>query len=147
MEEAAEIILVEDNVSDADLVMRALRKNNLVNKVLHLHDGQEVLDYLFGDLNKCIQNPPKLILLDLKMPKVNGLEVLERLKSNELTKIIPVVILTSSNEDPDLEKCYRLGANSYVVKPVVFDEFITAISEVGLYWLLVNVPPKKQNGI
>lgn len=138
----AEIILVEDNISDADLVMRALRKNNLVNNVLHLHDGQEALDYIFGSVEEIVQTPPKLILLDLKMPKVNGLEVLEKLKSHELTKSIPVVILTSSVEDPDLKKCYKLGANSYIVKQVVFDEFVKAITQVGLYWLLVNIPPK-----
>jgi two-component system response regulator len=138
----AEIIIVEDNISDADLVMRALKKNNLVNNVLHLHDGQEALDYIFGHVEDIVQTPPKLILLDLKMPKVNGIEVLEKLKSNELTKSIPIVILTSSIEDPDLKNCYKLGANSYVVKPVVFDDFVKAIAQVGLYWLLVNVPPK-----
>lgn len=143
MIQQAEIILVEDSISDADLVMRALKKNNLVNRVLHLQDGQEALEYFFGDSEESMVTAPKLILLDLKMPKINGLEVLEKLKSNESTKVIPVVILTSSREDPDLEKCYLLGANSYVVKPVVFDEFIKAIAEVGLYWLLVNVAAKK----
>lgn len=139
----AEIILVEDNISDADLVLRALKKCNLVNEVLHVHDGQEALDYFFGKAENSQPILPKLILLDLKMPKVNGLEVLERLKMNELTKSIPIVILTSSKEEPDLKKCYELGANSYVVKPVIFDDFVKAISQVGLYWLLVNVPPKK----
>ena len=143
MQTESEIILVEDNMSDADLVMRALRKNNLVNNVLHLQDGQQALDHIFGNSENKMLIQPKLIILDLKMPKVNGLEVLEQLKLDELTKSIPVVILTSSTEDPDLEKCYRLGANSYVVKPVVFDDFIKAIAHVGLYWLLVNVPPKK----
>ncbi len=138
----AEIILVEDNVSDADLVMRALKKSKVVNNLLHLQDGQEALDYIFGDSGMKMTAPPKLILLDLKMPKVSGLEVLAKLKSNESTKAIPVVILTSSKEDPDLVECYRLGANSYVVKPVVFDDFIKAITQVGLYWLLVNVPIK-----
>ena len=139
----AEIILVEDNISDADLVLRALKKCNLVNDVLHLQDGQEALDYFFGNAENSQPILPKLILLDLKMPKVNGIEVLERLKMNELTKSIPIVILTSSKEEPDLKKCYELGANSYVVKPVVFDDFVKAIAQVGLYWLLVNVPPKK----
>lgn len=143
MQPEAEIILVEDNISDADLVIRALRKNNLVNSVLHLEDGQKALDYIFGNTENSMHIPPRLILLDLKMPKVNGLEVLEKLKSNEDTKAIPVVILSSSVEDPDLKKCYQLGANSYVVKPVVFDEFVKAIVQVGLYWLLVNVAPKK----
>lgn len=142
MDPKAEIILVEDNLSDADLVMRALKKSNLVNSLLHLQDGQEVLDYIFGNSENKILTPPKLILLDLKMPKVSGIEVLARLKSDEKTKTIPVVILTSSKEDPDLQRCYQLGANSYVVKPVVFDDFIRAISQVGLYWLLVNVPLK-----
>lgn len=139
----AEIILVEDNISDADLVMRALKKNNLVNQVLHLEDGQQALDYFFSNTADSMQILPKLILLDLKMPKVNGIEVLEKLKMNAVTKTIPIVILTSSKEDPDLKKCYELGANSYVVKPVVFDDFIKAIAQVGLYWLLVNESPKK----
>ncbi len=139
----AEIILVEDNSSDADLVLRALKKNNLVNNVLHLQDGQEALDYFFSNTAASMQILPKLILLDLKMPKVNGIEVLEKLKMNSQTKTIPIVILTSSKEDPDLKKCYELGANSYVVKPVVFDDFIKAIAHVGLYWLLVNESPKK----
>ena len=112
MQPEAEIILVEDNISDADLVIRALRKNNLVNSVLHLEDGQKALDYIFGNTENSMHIPPRLILLDLKMPKVNGLEVLEKLKSNEDTKAIPVVILSSSVEDPDLKKCYQLGANS-----------------------------------
>ena len=144
MQPQAEIILVEDNIADADLVMRALKKSNLVNNVLHLDDGQKALDYIFGNNEDSMQVTPKLILLDLKMPKVNGLQVLERLKMNEGTKAIPVVILTSSVEDPDLKKCYQLGANSYVVKPVVFDEFVKAIAQVGLYWLLVNVAPKNR---
>ena len=142
MKQEAEIILVEDNKSDADLVMRALKKNNLVNQIRHLHDGQQALDYLFGNVEGSMQTLPGLILLDLKMPKVNGIQVLEKLKANESTKSIPIVILTSSNEDPDLKKCYQLGANSYVVKPVVFDEFVKVIAQVGLYWLLVNVPAK-----
>lgn len=143
MNPEAEIILIEDNISDADLVMRVLKKSNLVNNVLNLQDGQQALDYIFGNSQNRMRIPPKLILLDLKMPKVNGLEVLEKLKTSELTKSIPVVILTSSVEDPDLKRCYQLGANSYVVKPVAFDDFIKAISQVGLYWMLVNVPPIK----
>jgi len=143
MNTAVEIILVEDNISDADLVMRSLRKNNFFNSVLHLHDGQEALDHIFGSGEIKMRTPPKVILLDLKMPKVSGLEVLEKLKADERTKAIPVVILTSSNEDPDLQKCYQLGANSYVVKPVVYDDFINAITQLGIYWLLMNVPAKK----
>ena len=139
----AEIILVEDNLSDADLIIRALKKSNLVNNLVHLMDGQEAIDYVFGDAEIKILTPPRLILLDLKMPKVSGLEVLERLKMDERTKAIPVVILTSSKEEPDLQRCYELSVNSYVVKPVVFDDFIKAIAQIGLYWLLVNEPVKK----
>lgn len=135
-----EILLIEDNLSDADLVIRVLKKSNLVNNLVHLQDGQEAIDYIFGDAEIKMLNPPRLILLDLKMPKVSGLEVLERLKSDDRTKAIPVVILTSSKEAPDLKRCYELNANSYVVKPVVFDDFIKAITQVGLYWLLVNEP-------
>ena len=138
----AEIILVEDNISDACLIMRALKKNNLVIHLLHLNNGQEALDYFFGNAANSMKKPPKLILLDLKMPKVNGMEVLEKLKLNALTKAIPVVILTSSQEDCDLIRCYGLGANSYVVKPVIFTEFVNTISQVALYWLLINMPKK-----
>ncbi|NCQ12113.1 MAG: two-component system response regulator [Flavobacteriaceae bacterium CG18_big_fil_WC_8_21_14_2_50_34_36] len=143
MRSEAEIILVEDNVSDADLVMRTLKKNNLANNVLHLQDGQEALDYFFSEssIPKNSSNP-KVILLDLKMPRVNGMEVLEQLKANEHTSTIPVVILTSSAEDPDLKKCYELGANSYVVKPVAFEDFVKTISQLGVYWLLVNETKK-----
>jgi len=139
----ADIILIEDNLSDADLIIRALKKSNLVNNLVHLQDGQEAIDYIFGIGEFKMETAPRLILLDLKMPKVSGLEVLERLKSDEHTKAIPVVILTSSKEEPDLQRCYELSANSYVVKPVVFDDFIKAIAQVGLYWMLVNEPFKK----
>lgn len=138
----ADIILIEDNSSDADLIKRALKKSNLVNNLVHLQDGQEAIDYIFGNGKIKILPRPRLILLDLKMPKLSGLEVLKRQKSNNHTKAIPVVILTSSKEEPDLQKCYELSANSYVVKPVVFDDFIKAIAQVGLYWLLVNEPIK-----
>jgi two-component system, response regulator len=145
MQTEAEIILVEDNVSDADLIMRSLKKNNFANSILHLQDGQEALDYFFGSIETEKKNKtfPKVILLDLKMPKVNGIEVLERLKKSELTRHIPVIIMSSSKEDSDLEKCYQFGTNSYVVKPVAFDDFIKAVSQVGLYWLLINEPLKK----
>lgn len=144
MEIAAEIILVEDNPSDADLIKRSLNKNNVANKILHLKDGQEVLDYLFGEgewKERKTANTPKVILLDLKMPKVSGIEVLRRLKSNEETRSIPVVVLTSSKEDPDIKECYHLGVNSYVVKPVGFEEFSKTVAQLGLYWLLINQQP------
>jgi two-component system, response regulator len=142
MHSAVEIILVEDNESDADLVMRTLKRNNLANNVLHLQDGQEVLNYFFSESIMKNSSNPKVILLDLKMPKVNGIEVLEKLKENEYTSTIPVVILTSSAEESDLKKCYELGANSYVVKPVAFEDFVQKISQLGVYWLLVNETKK-----
>lgn len=140
-----EILLVEDNMSDAEMTIRALKKNNLANKLLHLKDGAEALDFIFGQgiySDHKIENIPKVILLDLKMPKVNGIEVLQKVRADDRTKKIPIVVLTSSNEDPDIQQCYRLGANSYVVKPVQFEKFIKAVSELGLYWLLINQPPK-----
>lgn len=139
-----EILLVEDNMDDAEMTIRALRKKNLANSLIHLSDGEEALDFLFGRgkfSERNINFKPKLILLDLKMPKVDGMEVLEKVKSNSATKKIPVVILTSSKEDPDLQKCYELGANSYIVKPVEFESFINAVSELGLYWMLLNQVP------
>ena len=145
MEMASEIILVEDNISDADLITRALAKSNVANKILHLKDGQEALDYLFSEGKwKGIKtsNLTKLILLDLKMPKISGLEVLRKIKSNEETKKIPVVVLTSSKEDPDIQECYKLGVNSYVVKPLGFDEFSKTVSQLGMYWMLLNQHPK-----
>ena len=145
MEIAAEIILVEDNPSDADLIKRALNKNNVANKILHLKDGQEVIDYLFGEgqwKGRTTANTPKVILLDLKMPKVSGIEVLKRIKSNQETMGIPVVVLTSSKEDPDIKECYKLGVNSYVVKPVGFEDFSRTVAQLGLYWLLINQQPK-----
>ncbi|HWY10440.1 MAG TPA: response regulator, partial [Bacteroidia bacterium] len=118
-----EILLVEDNMSDAELTIRALKKNNLANKLVHLKDGAEALDFIFAHgqfSERKVENGPKVILLDLKMPKVNGIEVLKKIKADERTKKIPVVVLTSSKEDPDIQECYRLGVNSYVVKPVDF---------------------------
>jgi len=139
-----EILLVEDNVNDAELTIRAMKKNNLANKIVHLKDGAEALDYLFctGDYSgRNINNKPKVILLDLKMPKVNGIEVLKAVKSDERTKTIPVVVLTSSVEDPDIKTCYNLGVNSYIVKPVGFENFTRVVAELGLYWVLLNQPP------
>ena len=139
-----EILLIEDNMNDAELTLRALRKNNIINSIVHLKDGVEAIDFLFGKgqyAERDINNRPKLILLDLKMPKMDGIEVLEMIKSNELTKKIPVVVLTSSREHPDIERSYSLGANSYIVKPVEFDGFMKAVTELGLYWILLNQSP------
>ena len=144
MKQEADILLIEDNIHDAELAIRALKKNNLVNHLIHLKDGAEALDFIFGEgeySERKTIHIPKVILLDLKMPKVNGIEVLQRLKANELTKKIPVVVLTSSKEDPDIQTCYALGVNSYVVKPVGFDEFVKAVSDLGLYWMILNQPP------
>jgi two-component system response regulator len=139
-----EILLIEDNMSDAELTIRALKKNHMVNNLVHLKDGAEALDFIFGQgeyAGRPMESTPKVILLDLKMPKINGLEVLEKLKADERTKKIPVVVLTSSKEDPDIQLCYSLGVNSYVVKPVDFESFIKAVSDLGLYWMLLNQPP------
>jgi two-component system response regulator len=139
--EEIEILLVEDNPADAEMTIRALNKNKLANKLIHLKDGAEALDFLFckgGFSKRNINNRPKVILLDLKMPKVDGIEVLSRIKGDDFTRNIPVVILTSSKEHPDIKRCYELGANSYIVKPVDFDNFFKAITELGLYWLILN---------
>jgi two-component system response regulator len=140
-----EILLVEDSASDAQMTIRALTKNNIANRVLHLRDGAIALDYLFAEgeyRGRQIGNTPNVILLDLKMPKVGGIDVLRKIKSDMRTKTIPVVILSSSKEDPDIQECYRLGANGYVVKPVEFDAFYKAISNLGLYWMIINQPPQ-----
>jgi len=136
-----EILLIEDNLNDAELAIHSLKKHKLENKMIHLKDGAEALDFLFctGQYEgRDITNKPKVILLDLKMPKVGGIEVLKKIKDNNSTKNIPVVILTSSKEDPDVRTCYELGANSYIVKPVEFNNFQKAVSDLGLYWLLLN---------
>jgi CheY-like chemotaxis protein len=137
-----DILLVEDNPHDVELTLRALQKHNLANKVEVVRDGAAALDYLFGADPSGVEphSRLKLILLDLKLPKVSGPEVLQRLKSDERTKSIPVVVLTSSHEDRDIQECYRLGVNSYVVKPVEFDAFAKTVAEMGLYWLLINKP-------
>jgi two-component system response regulator len=133
-----EILLVEDNEDDATLAIRALKKQNLANRLVHLKDGQAALDYILGNIEQSLDNKPRVILLDLKMPKVNGIEVLERLKSDSRTHSIPVVILTSSAEDPDIKRCYELGANSYIVKPVEFDNFSKTVVDLGMYWMVLN---------
>lgn len=142
-----EIILVEDNIDDATLAIRALKKQNLANNLVHLKDGEEAIQFIFGTgayEGRNISNSPKVIFLDLKMPKVNGMEVLEKIKSDKRTAHIPVVVLTSSAEDPDINTCYSLGANSYIVKPLGFDDFTHKISELGLYWLVLNELPRKE---
>ena len=141
-----EILLIEDNIDDAELTIHALRKKNLANNLIHLKDGEEALDFLYATgkfAGRNLNLQPRLILLDLKMPKVNGLEVLEKVKTDAATKNIPVVILTSSKEDPDLKRCYELGANSYIVKPVEFESFVKAVAELGMYWVLLNQVPAR----
>jgi two-component system response regulator len=142
-----EILLVEDNPQDLELTKRALRKGNLTNNIHVARDGAEALEFLFCEgahAARKIEDGPKLILLDLKLPKVDGLEVLKRVKSDPRTKTIPVVVLTSSKEQNDVIESYQLGVNSYIVKPVNFEGFSTAVLEVGMYWLLLNQPPKME---
>jgi len=144
-----EILLVEDNPRDAELALRALKKRNLAGKLVWVKDGAAALDFIFGpgpddstDGNRKVCQRPKVILLDLKLPKVDGLEVLRRLKVNEDARTIPVVVLTSSLQEQDIVRSYKLGVNSYVVKPVNFDNFSEAVAQLGLYWLLLNQPPE-----
>jgi CheY-like chemotaxis protein len=139
-----EILIVEDNPNDAEMALRALKKNNLTNRVLVVGDGEEALDFVFSKgkyVNREKGARPKIILLDLKLPKIDGLEVLKEIKSNEETKVIPVIVLTSSKEESDIVESYRLGVNSYIVKPVDFEKFVDAVRELGLYWLLLNQYP------
>jgi len=136
-----EVLLVEDNPHDAEMTIRALKKVNLANRLIHVKDGAEALDFIFAKgtfADRQIENKPKVILLDIKMPKVDGIEVLRQIKSNEATRTIPVVIMTSSKEEQDIITSYDLGVNSYVVKPVDFEGFAKAVSELGLYWLITN---------
>lgn len=141
------ILLVEDNPDDEELTMRALKKNNIRNDVVVAHDGVEALDYLFATgphAGREVTAMPQLVLLDLKLPRVDGLEVLRRLRADPRTRLLPVVILTSSKEERDLVSGYSLGANSYVRKPVDFGEFTEAIRQLGLYWLILNEPPPRR---
>ncbi len=145
-ENVIEILLVEDNPRDVDLTLRAMKKHNLANRVHVVRDGQEALDYLFNEgeyAARTIALRPKVVLLDLKLPKVDGKEVLRRVKTDERTKTIPVVVLTSSREEKDIIESYRLGVNSYIQKPVEFDKFLDCIQEIGLFWLLINQTPEQ----
>lgn len=140
------ILLVEDNPDDEALTLRALRKNNIGNRVVVAHDGVEALDYLFGTgaySGRDVSDLPQVVLLDLKLPRIDGLEVLKRVRADERTQVLPVVVLTSSREEQDVINGYRFGCNSYVRKPVNFDEFVEAARQLGLYWLLLNEPPAR----
>ncbi len=142
--DAVDILLVEDNPRDAELTVRALKRRNLANHLFVVEDGVEALDFILCRgkyAGRAVTQPPKVVLLDLKLPKLDGLEVLRAIKADEQMCKIPVVIVTSSHEDLDIQSAYELGANSYVVKPVNFDAFVDAVSHLGLYWLLVNQPP------
>ncbi|MFA3781778.1 response regulator [Melioribacteraceae bacterium 4301-Me] len=139
-----EILLIEDNPTDAELTIRALKKFNLANNILVIDDGEKALEYIFAEgsySGRNINKSPKVILLDLKLPKVSGLEILKKVKSDERTKIIPVVVLTSSREESDLIASYKLGVNSFIVKPVDFTSFVSEISKLGYYWLILNKKP------
>ena len=138
------ILLVEDNHDDADLALRALRTNRIANDVIHAHDGEDARDYLFGmgdHSGRDVCDVPQLILLDLKLPKIDGLDVLRRVRADERTRFVPVVVLTSSDEEDDLVRSYGLGANSFIRKPVDFDQFMDTIRQTSVYWLLINEPP------
>lgn len=145
MEYEYEIVIVEDSPHDAELMVRSLKKNRLANSLIVLEDGEQALDFIFcrGQYaDRDSSGSPKVVFLDLKLPKVDGLEVLKQMKSNEETRKIPVIIVTSSKEDPDIAAVYDLGVNSYVVKPVDFDDFVEKMNQLGLYWLVVNEKPR-----
>ncbi len=140
-----EVLLVEDNLRDAEMTLRTLRKHNVANNVVHVKDGQEAIDWLFGTgehTGRDLSHPPKVVLLDLKLPKLDGMEVLRAIRSDERTRLFPVVVMTSSQEERDVAESYELGVNSYIVKPVNFDAFATAVANLGHYWLLLNQKPK-----
>lgn len=143
-ETIVEILLVEDNPNDVTLTLRALRKHNLSNRIHVIRDGAEALEFIFGTgayAERGLEPTPKVVLLDLKLPKVDGLEVLQRIKTDSRTRVIPVVVLTSSREQRDIVESYQLGVNSYIVKPVDFEQFTEAMRQLGLYWVLLNQPP------
>lgn len=143
---SVEVLLVEDNMVDAEITIRALTKYNMANNLVHVKNGKDAVDFIFAEGkyagNRDINHPPKVVLLDIQMPKMNGMEVLQKIKNDPRTRTMPVVILTSSKEHPDIQKCYDLGANSYIVKPVNFESFAEAIKNLGFYWLLMNQPPE-----
>ena len=144
-DEPIEILLVEDNPHDVELALHALQKNNLSNRIHVVRDGAEALDFIFGTgpyVSPHSNGMPKVILLDLKLPKIDGLEVLKRIKADPRTRLIPVVVLTSSREESDIVASYQLGVNSYIVKPIDFQQFTEAVRQLGMYWLLLNQPPK-----
>ena len=141
---AVEILLVEDNPRDVELTLRALKKHNLANHVHVVKDGEEALEFLFANgiyEGRNVENLPRVIFLDLKLPKIDGLEVLRKVKSDERTKMVPVVVMTSSQEEQDMVESYRFGVNSYIVKPVDFEKFMKSVAELGFYWLLLNRGP------
>ena len=143
--ERMEILLVEDNAADAEMTLRALRRNNLANKVHWVKDGEQALEFMFRTgayADREAGAVPKLVMLDIKMPKVDGIEVLRRIKANEATRTVPVVVMTSSNEERDVVESYRLGVNSYIVKPVQFESFLATVADIGLYWVITNRVPK-----
>ena len=142
---AVEILLVEDSPEDLELALRALTKSHLANRIAVARDGAEALDFIFCEgphAGRRVEDTPKVVLLDLKLPKIDGLEVLQRIKADERTRHIPVVVLTSSKEQSDVVKSYHLGVSSYIVKPVDFESFTAAVQQIGMYWLLLNQPPK-----
>lgn len=139
-----EILLVEDNPTDAELCIRSLKKHNLANRLVWVKDGAEALDFLFASgayAHRQAANLPKVMLLDLKLPKVDGLEIIKKVRSSEQMKLLPIVVLTSSKDERDISESYKLGANAFVSKPVEFEEFAAAVAKLGLFWLLINKPP------
>jgi two-component system response regulator len=145
IQNSVEILLVEDNQTDAELTIRALKKHNMANNLIHVKNGADALDFIFGSgkyaNSRDVSFVPKVVLLDIQMPKLNGIEVLQKIKADPRTRSMPVVMLTSSKESPDVQACYDLGANSYIVKPVNFEGFARAIQNLGFYWLLLNQSP------
>lgn len=143
---SVEVLLAEDNLIDAEITIRALKKYNMAHNLVHVKNGKEAIDFIFATGKyegiRDIAHPPKVMLLDIQMPKMNGMEVLKKVKADPRTRTMPVVILTSSKEHPDIQRCYDLGANSYIVKPVNFEGFAEAIKNLGFYWLLMNQPPE-----